>query len=246
MASHTNVILITKATVILAQPADWQKWIFLRKDSAERNSLWKYVNPDVAEESIPSLDAEEPARKLADEFKRDSRETGRVYGIEDLSDTEFRRYQAWRSEYSSDHAEWKKKKQALLQFNTEIAQTIAEHRIHMIIKFDTPHARLQKLKAELSPTKMELETTLLYQYSEIKKMPKRANINDWLDQYEALIELMEEADLPDVKGMRAQSEFLHSVQAADEAWSTNQRIMMNKAQQSSNSFTTIRTLIQEY
>ncbi|KAK7178450.1 hypothetical protein PSPO01_15498 [Paraphaeosphaeria sporulosa] len=39
MASHTNDILITKATVILAQPADWQKWIFLRKDSAENNSL---------------------------------------------------------------------------------------------------------------------------------------------------------------------------------------------------------------
>ena len=92
MASHANDFLITKATVILAQPGDWQKWIFLRKDSAERNSLWQYVNPDVAEDRIPSLDAEEPVRKIADEFKRDSRETGRVYGIEDLSDTEFRRY----------------------------------------------------------------------------------------------------------------------------------------------------------
>ena len=91
----------------------------------------------------------------------------------------------------------------------------------MIIKLDTPHARLQKLKAELSPTTMELETTLLYQYSKIKRMPKRANINGWLNQYKALIELMEEADLPDVKEMRDQSEFIISVQSADEAWSTN-------------------------
>ncbi|KAF1980314.1 hypothetical protein BU23DRAFT_548474 [Bimuria novae-zelandiae CBS 107.79] len=35
--------LVTKSTVVLNRPADGTKWLFLRKDSAERNQLWQYV-----------------------------------------------------------------------------------------------------------------------------------------------------------------------------------------------------------
>ncbi|KAF2740301.1 hypothetical protein EJ04DRAFT_455317, partial [Polyplosphaeria fusca] len=252
--------LITKATVILAQPTDWNKWIFLRKDSAEKNQLWKYVDPSKMTEEIPRLADEEPKKKTADDFKKEGREAGTVYGIEDLSDSEYRKYSGWRSEYVAEKAIFDKKEAALRQFNSEIAQTITdiivtikgtfnmttEHRLHYIMKLDSPHERLRKLNAELSPSTFEQESILLQQYHEIKKYPKQANVSDWLDRYEALIELMEEAKLAEVSGARAQAEFLLCVQGGDDSWATAQRIKLIKKQRTANDFTSIRDLIQEY
>jgi hypothetical protein len=70
MATTFSDHLIRKATVILDQPLDWQKWIFLRKDSAQRNDLWAYVNPDIAPEAVLKLEAEKPAKKEAGGFYR--------------------------------------------------------------------------------------------------------------------------------------------------------------------------------
>jgi hypothetical protein len=48
-----------------------------------------------------------------------------------------------------------KKELALRQFNSEIATTISERRLHWIMTLDTPHARLRKLKNQLSPSTAE-------------------------------------------------------------------------------------------
>lgn len=153
--------LITKATVILAQPTDWDKWIFIRKQSAEKYELWKYVDLSKTTAEIPKLADEEPKEKTADDFKKESRTAGTVYDIEDLSDSEFRKYTVWRSEYMTKKVIFDKKKTALRQFDSDITQTIAEHRLHYIMKLDGPHERLRKLKAELSPSTFEQESILL-------------------------------------------------------------------------------------
>jgi hypothetical protein len=70
MATTISDHLITKTTVILDQLSDWQKWIFLRKDSAQRNNLWAYVNPDVLLEAVSKFDKEKPAKKAAGAFYR--------------------------------------------------------------------------------------------------------------------------------------------------------------------------------
>ena len=61
-------LLITKATVILERPADWQRWLFLRKDSAERNDLWQYVDPSLSEEQVRKIEQEKPQEKEVEEF----------------------------------------------------------------------------------------------------------------------------------------------------------------------------------
>ena len=47
--------LITKATVILDKPEDWQEWIFLRKDSANQNGIWNMVDLDRQETKLEKL-----------------------------------------------------------------------------------------------------------------------------------------------------------------------------------------------
>jgi hypothetical protein len=92
MATTFSDHLITKATVILDQPSDWQKWIFLRKDSAQRNALWAYVNPDVALEAVLKLEAEKPVKKEAGVFYGREREEDTVYDLEHLDKHEYQKY----------------------------------------------------------------------------------------------------------------------------------------------------------
>jgi hypothetical protein len=66
--------LITRSTVILEKPAEWDEWIFPRKDSADRHQLWSMVNPDLDEPALEKL--EEPAavepEQYHEEAERDS------------------------------------------------------------------------------------------------------------------------------------------------------------------------------
>ncbi|KAI1522371.1 hypothetical protein PtrCC142_010962 [Pyrenophora tritici-repentis] len=91
MATMNSDLLITKTTVILDQPSDWQKWIFLRKDSAQRNDLWAYVNPNVATETVLKLEDEKPAKKEAGVFYGRGRTAGMVYDLEHLDEHEYRK-----------------------------------------------------------------------------------------------------------------------------------------------------------
>ena len=51
---------MTRASVTLRKPDDWSKWLFTRKISADRNSLWEYDNPDLTAETLKKLEDEKP------------------------------------------------------------------------------------------------------------------------------------------------------------------------------------------
>ena len=52
--------LITKIIVILEKPADWLKWLVVRKDSALRSKIWEYVDPTILEEELKDIEKEKP------------------------------------------------------------------------------------------------------------------------------------------------------------------------------------------
>jgi hypothetical protein len=246
MATTISDHLVTKITVILDQPSDWQKWIFLRKDSAQRNDLWTYVNPNVVPEKVSKLEDEKPAKKEAGVFYGRERATDTVYDLEDLDEHEYRKYSAWYTSYQKELTKFEKKELALRQFNSEIATTISERRLHWIMDLDTPHARLRKLKDQLCPSTAERETQLLPQYLVLRKMPKRANIESWLDSWEELLQLMAAAEMPELRGTRAQRDFLDSVQSTDDSWATSQRLSMIAKQETGESFMSAVGLIGQF
>jgi hypothetical protein len=53
------------------------------------------------------------------------------------------------------------------------------------------------------------------QYLALRKMPKRANIESWLDSWEELLQLMATAEMAELKSTRAQRDFLDSVKSTD-------------------------------
>jgi hypothetical protein len=108
---------------------------------------------------------------------------------------------------------------------------------------DTPHARFRKLKNQFCPSIAERETQLLSQYLALRKMPKRANTESWLDSWEELLELVAAAEIPELRGTRAQRNFLDSVQSTDDSWATSQRISMIAKQEMGEPFMSAAGLI---
>jgi hypothetical protein len=78
-------LLITKATIILDKPEHWTTWLFLRKDRANRNQLWKYVDPDLSEDLVSKLDAEKPIEKQFRDFHRSATDADGEVDITDLT-----------------------------------------------------------------------------------------------------------------------------------------------------------------
>ncbi|PZD22874.1 hypothetical protein A1F96_10756, partial [Pyrenophora tritici-repentis] len=193
--------------------------------------------------TVLKLEEEKPAKKEAGAFYGRERQDGIVYDLEHLDEHEYRKYSAWYTSYQKELTKFEKKELALRQFNSEIATTISERRLHWIMNLDTPHARLRKLKNQLCPSTAERESQLLSQYLALRKMPKRANIESWLDSWEELLELMEAAEMAEVKGTRAQRDFLDSVQSTDDSWATSQRISMIAKQEEGESFLPVVDLV---
>ncbi|KAF1963872.1 hypothetical protein BU23DRAFT_641256 [Bimuria novae-zelandiae CBS 107.79] len=48
---------VTRVTIVLDRADDWHKWLFIRKDTAQKNDLWQYVNPAITAADLPTLTA---------------------------------------------------------------------------------------------------------------------------------------------------------------------------------------------
>jgi hypothetical protein len=153
--------LITRTTVILEKPADWEEWIFLRKDSANRHHLWSMVNPDLDETALEEL--EEPAVVEPEQYHT-ARATDTGVVMRDMTTEEFQRYQQAEKNYDRALARYTITRKALNDFTQEIGRTISRRHIHLIQSDNTAYARLKKLKKHLCPSTAERELQLLSKY----------------------------------------------------------------------------------
>ncbi|KAF1360728.1 hypothetical protein EJ07DRAFT_114190 [Lizonia empirigonia] len=238
-------LLITKATVILEKPADWQRWLFLRKDSAEKNDLWQYVDPSLNGDQVRRIEQEKPQEKEIEEFYSGNTR-GEEITILDLSERDVSRYELWFKAYSRKEAQWSKKEKALREFNHEISRTIASRHIHLISDCSTPYERLRVLKKHLCPSTSERNYQLRSHYQGLLHAPKRSNLDSWFEDWLETTRLMKEAALPEVAGNRAQEDFIRAVRSLDESWSTHQLTELVRKDQMETEFTGISDLVAEY
>jgi hypothetical protein len=215
-------LLITKATVILERPGDWQRWLFLRKDSAERNDLWQYLDPSLKAEQVKRIEQEKPQEREIEEFYTGAAREDEEITILDLSEKDVSRYELWLKVHTRKEAQWSKKEKALKEFNHEISRTIASRHIHLISDCSTPYDRLRALKKHLCPSTSERNYQLRAQYQGLLTLPKRSNLDSWFEDWLETMRLMKEAALPEIAGNRAQEDFIRAVRNLDESWATHQ------------------------
>ena len=169
--------LITRTTVILEKPTDWEEWIFLRKDSAESHHIWSMVNPDLDETALEKL--EEPAAVEPEQYHDETDEdTGVV--LRDMTTEEFQRYQQAERNYDRALARYTIKRKASNDCTQEIGRTISRRHIHLIQSNDTAYGRLKKMRKHLCPSTAEREMQLIAKYRQLQSRP-RNNINSWLE-----------------------------------------------------------------
>src|SRR5690349_11586830 len=174
MSAYEQDQLVTKTSVILSKPDDWEKWLFVRKDTADRDGLWLYVDPVLSEEKLRKLQDEKPQEKPVWKFKKTqvSEEEQEDIDIEDLSAEEISVYNVWARKYERDEARWLQKEKALRSFNSEIARTIDVRHLDLIVDCADPYSRLTTLKKHLCPSVGERNHQLRSRYRAVCTRPR--------------------------------------------------------------------------
>jgi hypothetical protein len=102
MATQEQEMQVTRASVTLRKPDDWTKWLFTRKMSADRNSLWEYVDPDLSPEKLKKLEDERPKEMEVRRFRTPLPDE--EIDIPDLTATELATYNAWSRRFDREEA----------------------------------------------------------------------------------------------------------------------------------------------
>lgn len=215
---------MTKTSVVLSKPDDWEKWLFVRKDTADRDGLWPYVNPGLLTEELKKLQDEKPQEKPVWKFKktRVSKEEQDNIDIEDLTAEEISVYNVWAKKYERDEARWLQKEKALRSFNSEIARTVDVRHLDLIVDCSDPYSRLTTLKKHLCPSVGERNHQLRSRYRAVCTRPRKANLDAWLDEWVTITRLLRDAKMSEVDGNRSQEDFILSIRGLDDSWAATQ------------------------
>ena len=81
--------------IILTRSEDWIDWLFLRKDSADRNNLWRYVNPDLSKDAVKKQGKEPVSKTVAELFPNATRDTDGQVDVAELTEAELSKYSAY-------------------------------------------------------------------------------------------------------------------------------------------------------
>lgn len=164
---------VTRVTVVLDSPRDWFDWLFIRKDSCRRHDLWQYVDPEKNEDDLAKLS--EPVEPEITLYKSNATSLAQL----EKDDRESFRWDYDR--YERRLAEYKRKVQALADFNLEISKTISKKRLYLIQDCETPHQRLVMLKKHLAPDAATRRHEITEKYNSLKVAPSSVTkISQWL------------------------------------------------------------------
>jgi hypothetical protein len=84
------------------------------------------------------------------------------------------------------------------------------------------------------------------QYHAVCTRPKTVNLDAWFDEWVTVIQLLTEANMPEIAGKRAQKEFILSIRGLDNSWAATQLQDLIKKEQKDEDFLPIADLIAEF
>ncbi len=139
----STTIPISKITVILDSPRDWDEWLFLVKSRARENDILPYIDIDSTHDPSILLEPSDPESKDVNNtatsvinLNRDERE---IYGL-------------LRDEYRVKQAKYEKKRAALNNLRRFITEIITRMNLAFIIDLEIVYEIIHALKKRLAPT----------------------------------------------------------------------------------------------
>ncbi|KAI1670089.1 hypothetical protein L13192_05605 [Pyrenophora tritici-repentis] len=204
---------VTRVTVVLDRADDWHKWLFIRKDTAQKHELWQYVDPATKAADLPTLLAPiEP--QLADH-------AAGATSIAHLTAAQQKLYQWEYERWERKDLEFRRQRKALAEFNSEISKTIAAKHLYLIESKDTPYERLTTLKKHLAPSDATRQRDLIARYKALQTPPRGRKIEEWLRSWVEVTNMCISAEVPETIGSRAQEDFLVACRTIDPEYGTS-------------------------
>ena len=160
MAATESSGLVTKATVILEKPSDWQEWLFLRRDKATLNGIWEYCDPDKSQDELKKLI--EPVRPTPATVAGGARLRSQLTQEQRLD------YQDLLDAWEYDQKTYLHRQKALNELTSEIAQTTARSNLYLLEGKSTAYERLKALKEHLSPNTARRSRELVVKYRDLQ------------------------------------------------------------------------------
>ncbi|KAF2729868.1 hypothetical protein EJ04DRAFT_57984 [Polyplosphaeria fusca] len=229
---------VTKVSIVLKDTADWRNWYQYQKQLAGAKGIWKYADPDGSDEfytankepSEPSLEkyaktennrrktaaasaaaaAADAAQRTQDDGEGDTPPINTPDPIEysDLKEKEREVYKEAMALWEKRLANFKTLKKAYEGFSLQILGTIATEHLFMIILEISPRRQIQILRDRFSPGEWDRHEQLRVRYDALKKRPKNANIESWLDNWISTCMEGKEADSPTFLRDNPQRDFI--------------------------------------
>ncbi|KAI2476014.1 hypothetical protein Ptr902_12653 [Pyrenophora tritici-repentis] len=201
---------VTRVTVILDKPADWESWFQLRREKAVVDGIWKYCDISKPKNELPKLI--EPTKPLP------SAVIARATSISQLNAGQQAIYSDLLHDWRFERAEYMNAKRREGELLMEISRTIATRHLYLINGKDEIYDRLIALKQQLAPTAAVRSRELVTKYRALQEKPRGRNLEQWLDDWIHITNQCREADLPETTGYRAQDDFLTIVRTIAPEW----------------------------
>ena len=115
---------VTRVTVILDKPADWESWFQLRREKAVVDAIWKYHDISKPQSELPKL--EEPVKPLPSDVRAGTT------AIAQLDAGQQAMYSDLLHDWRYERAEYAKKKQKEGELLLDISRTIAARHLYLI------------------------------------------------------------------------------------------------------------------
>jgi hypothetical protein len=204
---------VTRVTVVLDRADKWHNWLFIRKDTAQKNELWQYVDPAMKAADLPTLLA--PIEPQLEDHNEDATSLAHLTAAQQkLFQWEYERWER-------KDLKFRRQKKALAELNSEIGKTIASKHLYLIENKDTPHDRLTTLKKHLAPSDATRQRDLIAQYKALQMPPRGRKVKEWLRSWVEITNTCMAAQLPETMGSRAQEDFLVACRTIDPEYGTS-------------------------
>ncbi|KAJ6437664.1 Cut9 interacting protein Scn1 [Purpureocillium lavendulum] len=200
--------LEVSSRVVLKGPGNWDVWISIVRKFAKTQDVWEHIDPGLANKA----ELTPPAEPTASEAKAGAASMNELIG-DDL-----RKYEILQARYRSQLQVYKDKKKALVTLQEHIVKTVGSY-YNIIAKEDDVAKELMILKNRIKPTDWARETEITDQYYATLKAVNRTKIEEWISQWQVILNEAKNLDLPDVKGLRPTRHFLKAVGLIDPTFS---------------------------
>jgi hypothetical protein len=219
---------ITRTTVFLDKPEDWQQWLFYHKDKAATHGVWDIINPA----NQPPLATHGP-------------EPQKPEPPADLRDPDQRaEYTILSTIWKSKHSKWTARDKVLKEICLNIEATISVRLVPLIQEDPTPYERLTKLMRHIARSDPSRKRDLRGKYASLKTTTRSTEVETWFNEWVHITDMMSALNMPEVQDGQAQEDFLNAAMRLNEVWATH-KLIAHIAIVDSKQHTSITTLVSE-